>query len=173
MLRTVTRWKRMLVAGCLPLLMGAVALAATSHSQEGPARTLTSTEMSQSYGGVDFIDKCLQDVPGCSDQDDYWTFYFLCLSNSYSRESCAATPAAFYNYGYVNSKGCEKPLVPATESVTCIQDTEEVVCSYFTTCEYSSMMIEGMEFGICAPDEGVANFWAPMFAFELVGCGGM
>ena len=152
----------------IPSLCAAVAIIGSPTPSQGFGRTLATSEMSRTYGGADFIDKCLKDVPGCSDQDHYLIFSAVCANEFNDPAGCAATPAAFYNYDYVNVKGCEKPKVPATGGLTCVQSDLDVVCSYTGFCRYTLFDEWGITFGVCAPDIGTPTFWAPMFAFELV-----
>jgi hypothetical protein len=167
MLRLLRLVRNVSIMAFLPIFCGAIALAAPASGNSG--RTLTSGEMSRSYGGTDYVDMCLKDAPGCSDLDDYWTYYAMCVSNSTSGASCGAAPAGIYNYGLVNTKGCEKALTPATGNVTCIDLEDENVCAYFTICQYSQLDMGMMIFSTCVPAAGTVGFWSPMAAWDFCG----
>jgi hypothetical protein len=165
MLRLLRLVRNVSVMAFLPIFCGAIALATPASGN--PGRTLTSSEMSRSYGGTDYVDKCLKDAPGCSDLDDYLTYSVMCLSHSSGAASCAAAPAGIYNYAGVNSKACGKALTPATGTVTCIEMDDETVCAYFTICQYSEINMGMMIFSTCTPSPGTVGFWAPMAAWDF------
>jgi hypothetical protein len=170
MFRLVQIVRKCTLMTCLPLLGGVIAILATPTSNQAFGRTLSHTEMARSFGGIDYYDKCLKDVPGCDNLDDYYTYYMMCFSNSNSLDGCRAAPMATYNYGYVNTKGCLKTLSPATNHVTCAEAEAEVVCAYMSFCGYTEYELGNFVYGICVPIEGQEDFYAPSVAYDMIEC---
>lgn len=170
MLRFVQVVKKASLMAILPLLCGSIAVLASPQANQASGRTLTPREMSRSFGGTDYVDKCLDFAPGCDDLDDYWQYYAMCTLNSNDPGGCADAPAGIYNYGYVNTKGCEKALTPATSTVTCVASEDDVVCAYYSMCTYTEYDLGMIKWGSCAPMPGVVGYWAPMWAYDLGDC---
>lgn len=170
MFRLVRIVRKCTLMACLPLLGGMIAILATPTSNQAFGRTLTQIEMSRSFGGIDYYDKCLKGVHGCDNLDDYWTYYLMCFSNSNNGNACAAAPAGLYNYDYANTKGCVETLSPATHKVTCAESEADVTCSYFTICFYTEYELGDYVWGACLPIDGTAAFFAPVVAYDMEEC---